>query len=290
MAKQRKHKVSAYDIITSRILQLLEKGVVPWRRPWTGSSAPANFISKRAYNGINVWMLFGQGYVSPYWLTFKQANNLGARIKKGEHGTPIVFVKRLEVEDREHEGETKIVSMIRYYKVWNVEQCTGIPEDKIPENKDTRELNPIPAAEKIVANMPKRPTVEHKAQRACYNRLTDVVNMPRQDTFEGDEEYYSVLFHEFSHSTGHEKRLGRHAKDAAVVFGAKDYSFEELVAEMSAAFLCGTAGIVQKTIENSAAYIKSWMKAFKSDNRMLVRAAAKAQAAADYILDKKGGE
>jgi len=290
---------TVYDVITDRILDQLERGVVPWHRPWHGT--PTSLTTGKEYRGINLILLGSSGYSTPYWLTYRQAQKLGGQVRKGEHSTPVVFWKWFDRDDTEHKPDTDPLvtkngkpkgarAMLRYYRVFNADQCDGIPSDKVPAIQ-TREFTPIDAAEAIVEAMPQPPRINHYGTRACYNPHTDEVAMPRPDLFTGDAEYYSTLFHELTHSTGHDSRLGRHAKEHCTHhFGTNDYSKEELVAEFGAAFLCGHAGIEQRTVDNSASYIASWLRRLRNDKRLAVYAAAQAQKAADFVLGRKFGE
>ena len=177
--------------------------------------------------------------------------------------------------------------MLRYYHVFNAAQCEGI-DAKVPVTEVIEhEFNPIRAAELIAEGMPKPPTITHDKSRAYYNPALDLVNVPRAQLFRSDQEYYSTLFHELVHATGHDSRLKRHDKKESVAFGSETYSKEELVAEMGCAFLCGASGIVDMTIKNSAAYISSWLKRLKDDVTLVVTAAGQAQKASDYILNVK---
>ena len=173
--------------------------------------------------------------------------------------------------------------LLRYYHVFNVAQCEGLPEKTQAE---AAPFNPIQEAEQIIQQMPNRPHVQHNKVQAAYNPATDIVNMPSQKLFHNHEEYYSTLFHELVHATGHHTRLHRFQKKQPGRFGSDTYSREELVAEMGAAFLCSTSGIANKTMTNAAAYIKGWLHQLKDDKRLVTLAAAKAQKAADFILDK----
>jgi antirestriction protein ArdC len=266
----------------------LEKGTVPWKKPWaTGSEWPKNLVSKKEYRGINTFLLGSQGYINPYWVTFKQCNQLGGKIKKDEKGSMYVFWKKSQytIENEDGDEETKDGLILRYYNVWNVEQTEGIDESKIPQlNIETREFTPIEECERVISNMPNPPSISNGVAQAYYQPSIDSVNMPAKSLFVGDQEYYSTLFHELTHSTGHEKRLGRH-KTCPHHISRIEYSKEELVAEMGAAFLCGHVGI-ETTMDNSASYIAGWLKALQNDKQMVIFAAAKAQKSTDYILDR----
>lgn len=273
-----------YEIITEKILAELEKGVVPWVQPWIGGRAK-NLISKKDYTGINTFLLGCQKYSSPYWVSFKQCKDLGGNVKKGEHGSMIVFWKQITVRDKDHQDEEKRIPLLRYYLVWNTEQCEGIDEKKIPQIEANPNFQPIEACEATINGMQNKPAINHEGSAAYYQPSTDNVYMPKKESFQDESFYYSVLFHELAHSTGHEKRLDR--KQAFMNnFGSEKYSKEELCAEMTAAFLCNVHQI-ETTIDNSVAYIQSWLKKLKDDPKMVVLAAAQAQKAADYILNVK---
>jgi antirestriction protein ArdC len=226
-----------------------------------------------------VFLLSSSGYGSPYWLTYKQANERRGHVRKGEHGTKVVFWKigTREVENADGETNEKTSVLLRYYTVFNVEQCDGIDA---PDGE--RVVNPIEECERIVSQMPNPPAMEQDA-RAWYKPSTDTVGMPSRNAFNSAEEYYSTLFHELTHSTGHSSRIGRDGIEKLNTFGSESYSKEELIAEMGAAMLCGVAGIERMTLSNSAAYLRSWIDVLKSDSRMVVSAASQAQKAADYI-------
>lgn len=290
---------SVYSVITERIVALLEKGTIPWQKPWAasaggGDSLPRNLVSRKPYRGVNVFLLHAMSYGCPFWLTFGQAQALGGNVRKGEKATPVVFWKWLDVEstERDENGQRRNerVPMLRYYSVFNVAQCDGI-EAPAPQGSDTtkRTHTPIEAAEQIVANMPKRPVIAHGGDRACYWPGADRVDMPQAAAFQSGESYYDVLFHELTHATGHASRLGRKGVAGSdgewSAFGSTPYAREELVAEMGAAFLCGQAGIVERTLQNSAAYIAGWLERLRNDPKLVVIAAAQAQKAADFILN-----
>lgn len=287
----------AYQVITDRLVAMLESGTAPWHKPWTGGAAsfPKNMLSKKHYNGINVWMLHMGGFSSAYFLTYKQAKELGGCVRKGEKGLPVVFTKQLpprSVEIPTDNGGTESAMdgrtggrMLRYYTVFNAEQCDGITAPDAA-NVPTFEHDPIDTAEKILAGMPNRPSISHSGNRACYNPARDAVTMPDANRFEHRPEYYCTLFHELAHSTGHASRLSRKEILEPNGFGSKPYGKEELVAEMAAAYICGAAGIERHTIDNSAAYLAGWIDTLKGNVKLAVQAASAAQKAADYILGR----
>jgi len=278
----------AYAVITDRIIESLEKGVVPWHRPWAGGESPRNLCSGKAYRGINTFLLSASSYASPWWLTFNQAKQRGGHIRKGEQSTPIVFWKWLEVTDKEsgEQGKRKRIPFLRYFRVFNAEQCEGIATPAVNPSATTGGFSPIEAAEKIVERMPKAPAIITGEPRAYYRPATDTVNMPARELFSSAQGYYATLFHELTHSTGHKSRLDRPGIAEVAAFGSQTYSREELVAEMGAAYLAGQCGIVQQTIDNAASYIASWLKRLKDDRKLVVIAAAQAQKASDFILGR----
>lgn len=286
MAKVSKQK-NIYEIINERIFVLLEKGEIPWQKPWI-SGEPVNFITKRRYRGINPFILISSGYSCPYWVSFKQAKGKGGGIKKGEKGFPVVFWKWIELDGQDTKSGKKNVPFLRYYTVFNLEQTEGI---EIPA-VEQRKFQPIAEAESIIHQMPRAPVIEHKQPQAYYLPADDLVNMPISNLFRSDEEYYSTLFHELTHSTGHVSRLNRAELSKINMLKSHDYSKEELVAEMGSAFLCGRCGIAPKVIENQAAYIQGWLKRLQNNKKWLIYAAAKAQKAAHFILgiDHSGHE
>jgi antirestriction protein ArdC len=277
---------SVYEIVTEKIIKQLESGVAPWRKPWT-CETPANLLTQKEYRGLNVFTLASQGFPSRFWLTFNQATKLGGRIRKGEKSSPVIFWNigdERETTAQEGAKETSRPFLLRYYSVFNLSQAEGID---IPASllQETRTNDPIETCEQIVTNMPVPPSFE-QSDKAWYSPTNDVVGMPARGLFHSSEEYYATEFHELAHSTGHAKRLHRENFDNPVSFGSESYSKEELIAEMTAAMLCGVAGIEQRILENSAAYVKTWIARLKSDSRLLVSAASQAQKAADSIQGK----
>ena len=290
--------LDVYGIITERITKALDEGTVPWHKPWDAAAgAPRNAVSKKAYRGINVFLLGmgGMRFESNYWLSFKQSQQLGGNVRRGEKSQQVIFwkVERVVKGDPDENGDapTGRRFILRYYNVFNVEQC-DLPERVwarlAPPKKP--DWNPIERGDQIVGAMPNAPRILHGGDVACYSPHLDIVKMPEREQFKAPAEYYSTLFHELGHSTGHESRLARKNIMDLCPFGSTNYSAEELVAEMTAAFLCGVAGIENTTVLNSAAYIKSWLSKLKDDRKMVVLAAAQAQRAADYILARKAGE
>ena len=272
----------SYDRITERIVSLLSQGTVPWHKPWqVNTGLPRNLVSQKPYRGINVFLLMAMNYESPHWLTLRQANLLGGQIKPGEKSCPVVFWKPMKVKDKES-GEDRKIPFLRLYHVFNVAQCTGLKN--IPKADETAFVSTKPA--EIVAGMPQPPTIKHGMKAAYYSPADDTVGMPDRNRFDTEESYFATLFHELTHGVGHKSRLNRATLSESNGYGSDPYGKEELIAEMGSAFLCGYAGIVDRTIDSSAAYLEGWLKQLKEDKTLIVHAAAQAQKAADFILNR----
>lgn len=286
MAKEKK---DVYSIITERIIQKMEEGTIPWHKPWKvydDGMAHRNLVSGKPYRGINAFMTHMSMYDSPFWVTAKQCIAQGGSITKGEKGTPIVFWSfrsKEQLEEAKNAGKPIAPFLVRYYTVFNSDQCEGLVVPQIKQ-VDLADHERIEQCETIVKNMPKAPTIHTRGQQACYSPSKDDVYMPKLGAFTGAEEYYSTLFHELIHSTGHDTRLKRKELSTITSMFSNSYAKEELVAECGAAFLCGKAGIENKTIDNSAAYLKAWLKRLKDDPKLIVHAAQAAQKAADFVL------
>ena len=273
--------IQAYERITDRITALLERGTVPWHKPWKAKTGwPRNYVSNKPYRGINVFLLSAMSYESPCWLTFLQATQLGGSVRKGEKSCPVVFWKPMKIAD-EKSGEEKKIPLLRIYHVFNAAQCDGL-QDALPVTDGIVTVKPAV----IVAQMPQPPAIKHGMVCAFYSPHDDCVGMPLRERFETEEGYHATLYHELVHSTGHEKRLKRATLDKTSGFGSDPYCKEELIAEMGAAFLCGHAEIIERTIDSSAAYINGWLERIRDDKLLIVQAAAQAQKAADFILGK----
>jgi antirestriction protein ArdC len=287
-------KPNIYQIVTDRIIHSLKAGVIPWEKPWKtphfhGSPFPRNFRTGKPYRGVNVLLLWSSPSSSPFWLTFKQAQELKGAVRKGEKGTQIVFYKQLHnrKNDEKATDEKKVRApfVLCYYTVFNVEQCDGLPLPQIDQPATTNEIETDETCEAILTGWTNRPalhlTSEHE-YRAYYRPSTDSVHMPARSRFVDAPHFYSTLFHELVHSTGHQSRLNR---TFGAGFGDELYSKEELIAEMGAAFLCAIAGIANEhTDRNTTAYIQNWISQLQEDNRLIVQAAANAQKAVDSIL------
>lgn len=275
-----------YEVITSKIISSIEAdGILPWRKPFSiGSTAniQRNYISKKPYQGINAILTTLQIFPSPFWITFKQAESISLFIKKGEKGTPIIYWNWIA----DKEDPTKKIPFARYFTVFNVSQFKDW-EKVIIQDTVKEELNILSTIEKgefvkdNYKNSPKIDSVD--AGKACYIPAKDQIIMPPLNRFEKSEEYYSTLFHEMIHSTGHESRLNRKGITKTSGFGSDPYAFEELIAEIGSAFLCNHSEI-EGVYDNSVSYISSWNKRFKEDVSILPKAANAAMKAANHIL------
>lgn len=275
----------AYATVTDRIVAALDRGTVPWRRPWR-SRGLRNAVSGRPYRGINLLLLgltaLERGFDDPRWLTYRQANAKGGHVRRGEQGTQVVLWKWIDRADSDTGESEQRYPLLRIFTVFNVVQCEELA---LPQEAHA-ELDPLAAAEAIVANYADGPPMLHDADSAYYIPSRDEVHLPPPESFREAHGYYATLFHELSHSTGHPRRLNREGYQSAARFGSEIYSREELVAEFAAAFLGSEAGIDPSGLEQSAAYIASWLHALRDDRRLAVIAAAQAQHAADHILGR----
>jgi antirestriction protein ArdC len=285
---------SIYQSVTDRIIASLKAGVIPWEKPWktpryAGGPFPRNFCTGKPYRGINVLLLWSSEYNSPFWLTFKQAQALKGTVRKGEQGTQIIFYKQLPEyakNDGDNTGEDERVPFVLcHYTVFNVEQCDRLTLPEISQPAIAPEIDEDDICESIAKGWENHPALHLNSPteyRAYYRSCTDSVHMPARSRFVDAPHYYSTLFHELIHSTGHESRLNRTFGDR---FGDELYSKEELVAEMGAAFLCAMARIANEhTDRNTTAYIQNWIEKLEEDNCLIVHAAANAQRAVDLIL------
>ena len=289
--------------VTDTVISLLEQGTVPWEKPWDSTQGMMrNAVTGKEYRGSNQFMLNIHALQfncnSNYWATPKQVNDIGGSIARGAKMGWVTFwkpwtaphddAKCLQDDKGNCICDDRVVWIIRAYKVVNLSQTTGLSQYDPPGERDrqkkARNNKPIDSAESIVKGYKDAPTVRHGGSVACYQPSIDKVSMPDKQAFKGMEEYYSTLFHEFTHSTGHESRLNRKGITACTTFGTPEYSREELIAEMGAAMLSMTCGISHKTLNNSASYIASWIKVLKRDPKAVLVAGSAAHKAIDYIL------
>jgi antirestriction protein ArdC len=278
-------KRDLYAEVTSRILAELVKGAAPWIKPWSatpGQNVPQNAVTNRPYSGCNVillWLTRGRGWPTPRFLTFKQSQEAGGSVRKGEHGTKVYFVKQLRVtETKEGEEAERLVPMMREYTVFNVAQCEGLPAS-IVQGKAARLRNPDTrdtlADEFLAAS---GAVIREGQGEAYYAPGQDFISMPAFAAFKGADHFYNVAFHELTHWTGHKARLDRDLKGR---FGQAAYAAEELIAELGAAFLAAEFSFDGDV--RHAGYIATWITLLRQDKRAFFTAASKAQAAADYL-------
>ncbi|MGB8440044.1 MAG: zincin-like metallopeptidase domain-containing protein [Candidatus Acidiferrales bacterium] len=272
---------TVFEIVTQTIIEKLEAGDCPWKRPWV-TSAPKNLISQKEYRGINTFLLSASGFPSPYFLTYAQTIKLGGNVRKGEHGQIVVFWNVGKEKLNPKTGKIQKPFLLRYYRVFNLSQTEGIQAKLGINDADSTPKPSIESCDAIVSGMPNRPAIK-ASDRAWYRPSTDEVGIPDKSVFNSSEAFYATLFHELTHSTGHTSRVGREGIEVLNSFGSESYSKEELIAEMGAAYLCGFSGISPATVENSAAYLRSWISVLKGDSKLIVTAASQAQRASDYI-------
>lgn len=286
-------KDTVYEMVNERVIAMLEAGTVPWRKTWTAGTAPRN-IEGREYRGINVFLLAMSGYTSPFWMTYKQAQARGGSVRKGEKSTLVVFWKITKIEEKNAKTgkvEKKTIPMLRYFRVFNLEQTEGVKLPKAVADYQAAAEAGAPVAARVEAETimsgylgaENAPTFRERGHQPVYYPGTDLVEVPARGTFESMDEFYGTVFHELGHSTGHASRLDRFKGDST--FGSHDYGREELVAEMTAAYLSAEAGI-ESTATNHAAYLQGWIANIRQDVRAVVVAAGAAQRAADLILQR----
>jgi antirestriction protein ArdC len=305
-----KNKEQIYEKITQKIIKLLEAGDLEWLKSWK-SGLPKSYSTKSNYRGINAFLLnihmISNKFKSPYYLTFKQVKKLGGSVKAGSHGEFVIYydfsnkIKRdvcktcgfvpdyckCNVPKEKVVTETRFfpAPVIKSYYVFNIEQTTlEVPEE------EKKEFNPIEKCEKLVKGYSDRPEIRDDPHKAFYNPLDDYIGIPFKSLFDSEENYYSTLFHEMIHSTGHQSRLNREGIVELKGFGGETYSKEEVIAELGNAFLCAEAGIENKTLKNNSAYIKHWLGNMRKDNSFIFRVVAQSQKAVSWIMGQANPE
>lgn len=279
-----------YTRVTDRIIADLEHGVRPWMKPWSASNTDGRIIrplrhNGTPYKGINVLLLWGEaiekGYSSSTWMTYKQAETLGAHVRKGERGSLVVFADRYTKTESNDQGEDveRSIPFMKAYTVFNVEQIEGLPAQYPPTPAPDVALLPlIESAEAFFAGT--GAVFRHGGNQAYYVPSADVIQLPPPEAFRDAESYAATKAHELTHWTGHKDRM---AREFGKRFGDQAYAFEELVAELGSAFLCADLGVTPETREDHASYLAHWLDVLKSDKRAIFTAAAHAQRAADYL-------
>ena len=300
---QVKAKFDVAQIMTDKIIALMEKGVCAWNRPWNLSEVPKNLTSMRAYRGFNTWLLRAEkiekNYSTDFWLTAKQAIDIKGHVRKGEKSTPIIFWNISFLVKGKWYSSAKLKALgfgqamverksfsLKYFNVFNADQCEGVSH-KIPSPSEVTEIGSIAQLDEIESNWKDIPTINTGGDKAVYFPTRDSITLPNKEQFNGTAEFYATKWHELGHSTGHKSRLNRKELNDCAGFGSHSYSKEELTAELFSSSMMAIGGVTQ-TIDNSAAYIQSWMKALKNDKDLLIEASGRAQAAIDYVI--RGGK
>ena len=283
-----------YSRVTARIVADLEQGARPWLKPWSVTHTAGRITrplraNGQAYRGMNVLLLWGEavanGYAAPIWMTYKQAQELGAQVRKGERGSLVVYANSVTKTETDTQGDEheRSIPFMKGYTVFNVEQVEGLPARYYAQpTQPLPSVQRIESAERFAAST--RAAIRHGGNRAFYAPARDFVQMPPFEAFKDAESYYATLTHELTHWTGHASRCAREFEKGHR-FGSEGYAFEELVAELGAAFLCADLGITPEVRDDHAAYLASWLKVLKQDKRAIFSAAAHAQRAADYLLN-----
>lgn len=279
-------KKDIYEMVTDRIIEQLEKGYIPWQKPWTGVHDGAyNRISNKPYSLLNQMLLSKTGE----YASFKQWTELGGHIRKGEKAEIVTFWKIQQIEEENEDGEKiiKQLPLLRYYNVFHISQVEGVE----PKSIDLNELQPIEEAERIKTEYMQREHIkilEKVTDKAFYSPSLDYIQVPCKEQYQNIEEFYSTLFHEMTHSTGHKNRLDREDVKDCMYFGSENYSKEELCAELGSAFLINKLGIASsKSFNNSTAYIQSWLRVLKNDKKFIISASSRAEKAVKYILNEQ---
>jgi len=288
--------IDVYQLVTDLIIEKLEQGIIPWRKPWNDYGPAVNYISKKPYRGINQLILNGLN-IKPFYMTFKQATALGGRIKKGARSIPVTYWnftyrnKKTNCRisnDKVSSYPADLIlktAFLKYYRVFNIDDVLHVEFD-IPDLSPEIDNHSIERCETVFSKMKDCPEIRHIENQAYYQPVNDYINMPPIELFKTSELYYSILHHELVHSVGHAKRLNRFDGKEISAFNSTNYSKEELIAEIGAAFLNGYTGILNEdTLNDSSAYIQGWLNKLHNDKKFIVEASAKAQKAVDYILN-----
>lgn len=278
-----------FQHITNQIVDAIEAGAPEYSMPWhrTGKllDCPTNAITGRAYRGLNVVTLWmdGQaaGFQTGQWATYRQWNEHGAQVRKGERGTPVFFWQQRDISQTDQDGDDdrrRFGFVAKAFTVFNIDQVDGFMADAVPALSDD---DRIARAEDLVRQV--GATIQHGGDRAYYSPGNDNVQMPEFSQFKSVNGYYATLAHELTHWTGAKHRLDRNLSNR---FGSADYAMEELIAELGAAFTCARLGIQTEPRRDHAPYVGSWLKALRGDSRAIFTAASKAQEAADYLAQR----
>lgn len=284
--KKTKQTTDIHQEITNKVIEALEQGRKPWNCPWnktiSDTAMPVNFSTKNRYRGVNVMLLWLdaeiKGFDSPYWLTFKQAKDLGGNVKKGEKGTQIIKYKLWEKADENDPEKVEKIPMIKGFTVFNANQIEGI-DFPVPVVEETPEFKRYEEADRLIANTGAH--IDHHGIKAFFTPANDKIVMPKPERFKSESDYYATLTHELTHWTGHKSRLDR---KYGKKFGDTDYAFEELIAELGSTFLLAELGILGE-LQNHTNYIGSWLERLRDDKKFIFQAASKASQSFEYILE-----
>ena len=292
-----------FENVTSKIIEGLKQGIIPWHSGLKGSfsSLPMNILTKRSYSGINILLLGLQDeYNYSLWGTFNQIRKLGGKVRKGERSTEIVFSEfvirnkksKRKITFEEYKKLSKaeqenyiMFRLLKIHRVFNIDQTEDIDLNSL--GIDQKINDPISACEDLLHRFKDKPSIHFRNSQPCYIPSLDKIQMPDLNAYESNAEFYGTLFHEIVHSAGHPKRLNREGLKSNASFGSKTYSFEELIAEIGACFLRTKCGIESNSLDNSVAYINSWIKVLENDNTFIFKAASEAQKAFNFILNKE---
>lgn len=286
-------KTDVKQLITDRIVALMEQGTEKWQQTWKAAAAhgmPCNASTGAAYRGVNILILWAMrqeaGYISNRWMTYKQAQAVGAQVRKGEKSVTCVYFEMMKRKDPQPD-EAEFFPMAKAFSLFNLDQIDNVPEDMQDYISD---LTPPPFTQNEVAEQLLRDSgakIEHHGNRAFYRPSTDTIVLPAPEAFITPANYYATACHELTHWTGHSSRLDRDFSKSRR-FGDEHYAFEELIAELGSAFLAGHFGFIDATVENHASYLAAWIKVLKNDKSAIFTAAKHASAAYEYVLELSG--
>jgi antirestriction protein ArdC len=289
----RASREDVYTRVTAKIITALEQGVRPWVKPWSAGPNGGRITRPQRHNGqpyqgINILILWAEsvekGFISPFWMTYNQAVEMKAQVRKGQHGSTVVYADRFTRTGTDSTGQEveEQIPFLKSYTVFNAEQV-----DWLPERFYAKPADPLPLSERIAGveafTAATKAELNHGGNRAYYAPGPDLIQLPPFESFRDAESYYATLLHELTHWTGHESRLNRDFGRKA--FAGAGYAREELVAELGAAFLCADLGITSEPREDHAAYLSHWLDVLKEDKRAIFQAAAYAQKASDFLQD-----
>ena len=296
----KKQRKNMYQEITNTVVEALKNDTIPWEKPWKAGCSmknmPRSVATGKVYRGVNIWLTAMADFESPWWMTYKQCQDLGGNVKGGESSTELCYFKIVEIKDKTTKEVTDKYPILKSFRVFNLEQCELPKEaldkldarlEKLDNDAIVNENEVIENAQKLMDSYFKREKIEvfTGGNRAYYQPSTDRIQMPDMKHFVDSESYYATLFHEGIHSTGHESRLAREDLSKIARFVDEDYTREELNAELGASFLCGVTGIENKSVaSNRDAYIKGWLTKLESDPKAVVVASGKAMKASEFVL------